>query len=159
MRLWSDGANSFIQSNGDENGLRIKSNGANKIFMESNVGIGTTELHNYRLAVNGDAIFTKIKVRLYNAWPDYVFRPSYKLPSLEQVAAYVNQHHHLPGVVSEAEVAKNGLDLAENQAALLRKIEELTLYVIDLQRQVNKQNATISKLRGKILNGKKSQSR
>jgi hypothetical protein len=101
-----------------------------------NVGIGTTSTQGYKLAVNGDAIFTKVKVKSYSTWPDYVFTPTYKLPSLNEVEALIIQYKHLPDVPSAQEVEKNGLDLGENQAVLLKKIEELTLYVIQLQKEI-----------------------
>lgn len=106
-----------------------------------NVGIGTTDTKGYKLAVNGEAIFTKAKVKPYENWPDYVFQTNYRLRPLSDVEQYIKQHHHLPGVPSAEEVEKNGLDLGDNQATLLKKIEELTLYAIeqnkkqDVQRQ------------------------
>lgn len=60
-------------------------------------------------------------------WPDYVFSKQYQLPSLTEVENYINQNSHLPGIPAAAEVEKKGLDVASNQAALLKKIEELTL--------------------------------
>jgi len=105
------------------------------------VAIGTTNTHGYKFAVNGDALFTKIKVKTYSAWPDYVFHKSYNLPTLKEVEQYIKKHQHLPNVPSANEVEKNGLDIADNQAMLLRKIEELTLYVIELDKKLEKQKA------------------
>lgn len=108
--------------------LRIMDNG--------NVGIGTSNTHNYKLAVNGSAIFTRAVVKLYTAWPDYVFETSYKLLTLQEVEQFVKQHKHLPGVPSAKEVEKNGVDLGANQSVLLQKIEELTLYLIAHQKEM-----------------------
>ncbi len=69
-------------------------------------------------------------------WADYVFSKYYQLPSLESIAAYIKANKHLPGIPSAAEVEKNGIDLGVNQARLLEKIEQLTLYTIELQKQV-----------------------
>lgn len=69
-------------------------------------------------------------------WPDYVFDPIYKLPSLSEVESYLKQNHHLPEVPSAETVKKEGINLGENQAVLLKKIEELTLYVIDLEKRI-----------------------
>lgn len=120
---------------------------------DGNIGIGTNDPKGYRLAVNGDAIFTKIKVKAYSTWPDYVFQKAYVLQPLCEVEQFIQQYQRLPGMPSAAEVEKNGIDLGDNQSALLRKIEELTLYVIDinkkneaLQKQVNDLNAAFVKM-------------
>ncbi|WP_121353939.1 hypothetical protein [Flavisolibacter nicotianae] len=116
------------------------------INSNGNVGIGMATLPaGYRLAVNGDAIFTKIKVKQYSAWPDYVFHPKYKLPTLSEVEAYIKMHNHLPDLASAAEIEKEGIDIGANQAALLRKIEELTLYLIDLKKTVDAQQTILRK--------------
>jgi hypothetical protein len=118
-------------------GLAIGS-GNNTEYMRfnanGNVGIGTDNPQS-KLAVNGDVFAKKIKVTL-SGWPDYVFDKQYKLPSLAEVEQYVNQHRHLPGVPSAAAVEKDGLDLGETQAVLLKKIEELTLYIIQQQKEI-----------------------
>jgi hypothetical protein len=109
--------------------MRIQGNG--------NVGIGTNA-PNAKLAVNGDVAAKKIKVT-QTGWPDYVFQTGYQLPSLVELEKYIQLHHHLPEVVSADEVEKNGLDLGNNQAALLQKIEELTLYAIEQNKQLMEQ--------------------
>lgn len=108
------------------------------ILANGNVGIGTIDPKGYRLAVNGDAIFTKIKVKQYSNWPDYVFASNYNLPTLAEVEKFIRDNSHLPGVPSAKEVEKNGLDLGDNQALLLKKIEELTLYMIELKKTNDK---------------------
>jgi hypothetical protein len=107
-------------------------------WIQGNVGIGTTNPQGYKLAVNGDAIFTKVKVKEYGSWADYVFEPNYKLPSLKEVEQFIKQHKHLPEVPSAGEVEKNGLDLGDNQAVLLKKIEELILYAIESDKKNKK---------------------
>lgn len=111
-------------------GLRVDKNG--------NVGIGTADTKGRKLAVNGDAIFTKIIVKQYSAWADYVFEASYDLRPLSEVERFIHQNKHLPDVPSAKEVARDGLDLGENQVVLLKKIEELTLYIIE-QEKANEQ--------------------
>jgi hypothetical protein len=71
-----------------------------------------------------------------NGWSDDVFCLSYRLRSLNEVEAYVNRHHHLPGVPSENEVLKNGQDIGEMNRILLEKVEELTLYLVEERKQV-----------------------
>jgi hypothetical protein len=109
------------------------------------VGIGTTDTKGYLLAVKGNAIFEKVKVQQYQNWPDHVFDPAYRLRTLHEVEQYIQQHHHLPEVPSAAEVNKNGIDVGDNQAVLLKKIEELTLYVIDLKKENERMNKKIEK--------------
>lgn len=98
----------------------------------------TSRIGTNALAVNGTAIFTKAKVELNSTWPDYVFDNEYELRSLSSLETYLNTYKHLPDVPTADEVAKGGIDLGENQAVLLKKIEELTLYVIEQGKQQEK---------------------
>jgi hypothetical protein len=101
------------------------------------VGLGTTTVPTgYLFAVNGKAIFNKVVVENYGNWADYVFQKDYVLPSLEDVEKYINQNQHLQGVPSACEVEKNGVDIEDNQVVLLKKVEELTLYVIDQNKKI-----------------------
>ena len=109
-----------------------------------NIGIGTNNTLGYKLAVNGAAIFTKVKVKTAGTWPDYVFKKGYKLPGLDELERYVLEHHHLPGIASEQEVQKDGIDVGDEQAALLKKVEELTLYLIGENRSLTEQNKQMS---------------
>ncbi len=68
-------------------------------------------------------------------WPDYVFNDDYALPTLPEVEAFVEEHHHLPGVPSANEVAANGIAVNEMIALHLEKIEQLTLYLIALEKE------------------------
>lgn len=92
----------------------------------------------YRLLVKGGMITEKIKVAVAGSsdWADYVFEPSYKLMPLNSVEAFVKENKHLPNVPSADEMVKNGLDVTQTTAKLMEKIEELTLYIIDLNKQV-----------------------
>ncbi|HVK97554.1 MAG TPA: hypothetical protein VM368_07050 [Flavisolibacter sp.] len=109
-----------------------------------NVGIGTSNPQT-KLAVNGDISSKKVKVT-QSGWPDYVFHKNYKLPSLSEVEKFIRKHNHLPGVASAKEIEDKGLDLGDSQAQLLKKIEELTLYVIDLKKQVDGQKKEIFRI-------------
>lgn len=114
--------------------LYVKSNG--------NVGIGTNTPQS-KLAVNGEIYCKRIKVTTAG-WPDYVFDPNYKLRPLNELDKFIQQHHHLPEVPSAKEVAEKGLELGANQAALLQKIEELTLYVIEQNKQLAAQQKLLN---------------
>lgn len=79
-------------------------------------------------------------------WSNCVFEKDYKLPTLQEVENHINEHKHLPDIPSEAEVNENGVSLSEMQAKLLQKIEELTLYTIELNKTVKEQGEKIQKL-------------
>ncbi|HVX25483.1 MAG TPA: hypothetical protein VHB70_04020 [Parafilimonas sp.] len=99
-----------------------------------NVGIGTTAPQ-YTLSVNG-TIQAK-EVRVETGWSDFVFDKNYKLRSLNEVEKYINQNHHLPDIPSASDIQKNGLAVADVQTKMMQKIEELTLYIIQLQKEID----------------------
>jgi len=115
-----------------------------------NIAIGTNNPQGYKLAVNGTGIFTKIVAKAQSNWPDYVFDRSYHLPSLQDLAEYIKTHHHLPDVTPEAEITTNGIDLGAEQATLLKKVEELTLYVLQQQKELEEVKAENKRLAAKI---------
>lgn len=102
-----------------------------------NVGIGT-ENPDAKLAVNGTIHSQEVKVDLNFPAPDYVFANDYNLRSLQEVENYVNQNSHLPEIPSAKEFEKNGIQLAEMNMALLKKVEELTLYAIEQDKKTDK---------------------
>ena len=99
------------------------------------VGIGTTNTDGYKLAVNGIIRAKEIKVE--SDWADFVFKKDYTLPTLREVKKHIEEKGTLPGVPSESDVKTNGVNLGEINALLLQKIEELTLYIIKLQEEVD----------------------
>jgi hypothetical protein len=119
-------ATDFGAISGYQDRIVIKQNG--------NVGIGTIN-PTYKLAVNG-TIRTK-EVIVETGWADYVFEKDYKLPSLKEVEQYIKNNKHLPEIPSAQEIQKNGLSVGEVQTKMMQKIEELTLYVIELQKQID----------------------
>ena len=106
------------------------------VRMDGNVGIGTTNPGSYKLAVNGIILAEQVRVTNNVPSSDYVFEADYPLPSLGQVEDYIKQHKHLPEVPSAKEFAKEGYLLNEMDDLLLRKVEELTLYVIEQQKEI-----------------------
>ncbi len=92
----------------------------------------------YSLYVGQGLLAEKVKVAIKNTddWSDKVFAPGYRLAPLGEVAQYIQQHQHLPGIASAEEMVKEGIDVAQMNAKLLEKIEELTLYVVTLHNEV-----------------------
>ena len=115
------------------------------IAPDGNVGIGITS-PNEKLAVNGKIRAREVKVEPTNNWPDYVFEDSYKPMSLAEISTFVKQHKHLPEVPSAKEVAQNGLELGEMNKVLLKKVEELTLHLIEKDKQLAETNQKVDKL-------------
>jgi hypothetical protein len=133
--------------------LSFKSNGdvilaSNKNALNGNVGIGTTTPRE-KLSVNGNIRAKEVKVETQN-WPDYVFKSDYSLPSLEATEQHIKEKGHLPGIPSAAEVKADGVEVGEMNAKLLKKIEELTLYLIEQKKELVKQSKEIQDLKSKI---------
>jgi len=116
-----------------EQGFSFKSIGGGSC----NVGIGTSDTKGYRLAVAGNMVAESVAVKLQGTWPDYVFAKDYQLPSLSETEKHINEKGHLPGIPTAQEVKANGINVGEMNAKLLKKIEELTLYLIGLDKKVN----------------------
>lgn len=107
-----------------------------------------TDCSNYRLFVKDGIKTEKIKVEFAsaNGWADYVFSDDYKLLPLHEVKKFITQNKHLPEIPSADEVVKNGVELKEMNVLLLKKIEELTLHLIDLNEKLEKQDKKIQQL-------------
>ncbi|OKS87286.1 hypothetical protein [Mucilaginibacter polytrichastri] len=115
-----------------------------------NISLNTIDNKGYKLAVNGSAIATSVTVKLYDQWSDYVFDKEYDLATLKDVKSYINKHHHLSEIPSADEVARDGVNLGEMNAKLLKKIEELTLYLIEKDKQLNDQQDQLNKIKNKL---------
>jgi hypothetical protein len=111
-----------------------------------NVGIGTTDPGSFKLAVNGKTWSTEVQVAVTRP-PDYVFEPTYDLKPLAEIETYIKENKHLPEVPSAKEMEKNGVQLGEMNMLLLKKVEELTLYVIEQQKENTKQADEIKELK------------
>lgn len=118
----------------------------NKTFViaDNKIGMGTDDILNcsscadYRLFVKDGIRTEKIKVDIAanNGWADYVFEPDYNLMPLKEVEQFIKQNGHLPEVPTTAEAIANGIELKEMNILLLKKVEELTLYSIELQKRI-----------------------
>jgi len=111
---------------GNQDCITIASNG--------NVGIGTVAVTGARLAVAGQVLATQVKVQAQSNWPDYVFEENYDLMSIDELGQYVKSQKHLPGLPSALDLEKaEGVELGEMQRLTIEKVEELTLYILELK--------------------------
>jgi len=144
VRLQGNWAGGFSDGKG---GVYFGPNGVDQHVMlnNGNVGIGTINPQ-AKLAVEGNIVAKEIKVKTDIAVPDYVFEPGYEILSLEETESYIRAHKHLPEVPSAVIIATEGLDLAEMNLILLKKVEELTLHLIEKDKELKKVNARLDKL-------------
>ena len=129
----SAGLGTFTNTN-----MRIFANGISAIFIGSgtnNVGIGI-DFPTNKLEVNGTIRSKEIIVETIN-WPDYVFDKNYKLPLLSDVEKFILQNKHLSNISSAEEIEAKGLHVGDNQKRMMEKIEELTLYIIRQQKEID----------------------
>lgn len=111
---------------------------SSNITLSGKIGINTTNNANgYALAVDGGILSNKVYIKEVNQWPDHVFSEDYLLMDLHELKTFLNDHKHLPGVPSQAEVIDNGYDVNEMQQILLEKIEEMTRYILYLQDEID----------------------
>jgi hypothetical protein len=144
VKLGHNGTNGFLETGGNANTkLQVNMQSAKTvqfggdILVANHIGVGTTNFfegnREYKLNVNGQ-IRAKA-AHVYPAWADYVFESDYQLMPLDAVKEYISQNGHLPGVPSADEVSLDGIDLGEMQAKTLEKVEELTLYLLEMKQE------------------------
>ena len=137
-------------------GLWVDANGAAynyaAIFNSGNVGIGTTT-PDYKLDVKGTIRAEEVKVE--TGWPDFVFEKDYNLQNLNQVETYIKENKHLPDIPSAKQVKKDGLSMAEMMKKQMQKIEELTLYLIEMKKENENQSKKIVALEKELSGIKK----
>lgn len=128
-------------SNNDNGKFIIRNNGFDRMWVDSagNVAIGTSYkvANGYKLSVNGKIMSEEVRVQMDADWPDYVFDKNYKLMPMEELENYISHHKRLPGFASAAEVKANGIDLGLTNKQLLEKVEELTLYLLILKKEID----------------------
>lgn len=112
-------------------------NGNVYVTNELRIGSGAiTGATGYKVAIDGKVIAEELRINLSNAWPDYVFDSSYDLMPLDQLESAINENKHLPGIPSAEDVQNNGLIVGEMQTKMMEKIEELTLYILELNKEL-----------------------
>ncbi len=126
------------ESPGGGTGNPVWSESGSVASYTGNVAVGSTSVPmGYKMAVDGKLITEEVRVELSDTWPDYVFEKDYQLPSLEEIKKHIEEKGHLPNMPSAKEVEANGIELGEMNRLLLEKIEELTLHVIFLKKEIN----------------------
>jgi hypothetical protein len=147
----SDVDKGFVQLSGDNirigtNGgntagkFVIRTNGGDRFFVDGNgnVNIGSqTDAPGYLLRVDGKMICEEVKVKLSSAWPDYVFEDKHQLMPIGELTQFIRQNKHLPNIPSAKEIETNGIQVGDMQKRMMEKIEELTIYIISLQQQID----------------------
>ncbi|MBV6640773.1 MAG: hypothetical protein KI791_08645 [Cyclobacteriaceae bacterium] len=122
-------------------------NGNDISYGAGNVSIGNATIPaGYQFSVDGRGIFEEVVVKLSESWPDYVFEDVYVLKPLDELEVFISEHKHLPEIPSAGEIDQDGVSLGAMNALLLKKIEELTLYTINQQKQLDKQAKQIELL-------------
>jgi len=124
---------------------------------DGSVGIGTTSTGGYKLKVNGKINCTELVVSLSGReergedeeieWPDYVFAEDYNLRDLDEVASFIQKNRRLPEMPSAADVAEKGINIGEVNALLLKKVEELTLYILQQNDDIQSLKAEVQSLK------------
>ncbi len=130
----------------------IKTGGTDRLhinYSTGNVGIGTTNPGTYKLAVNGTVKVKEI-VASTQGWPDFVFDENYQPTQLAELEQFIKANKHLPDLPSAKEINDNGVQLGEMQAKLLQKFEEMTLYMIELQKQNEALKQNVAELKRMI---------
>lgn len=126
---------------------------ANDVSMNAKVSINTSDRfgdgYEYALAVSGGILTTGVLVKEVTEWYDFVFDENYKLKTLTDLETFISTNGHLPDMPSENEVLDKGYDMVEMDGLLLKKIEELTLYTIELNKMLAEQQRIIERLESK----------
>lgn len=126
----------------------LKITGTANSFVSGSLGVGTTTTGIHKLAVEGSVGAREVKVQAIG-WADFVFKNDYNLPTLAEVEKHIKEKGHLENIPNEKEVLENGINLGEMNSRLLQKIEELTLYMIEMKKEIERQNEEIEKLKFK----------
>ena len=139
FRVQVSGSTKFlVQSNGGASVGSLTTAPTNGLYVSGDVRIGSaTAATGYKMSVDGKIMCEELKVQL-SPWPDYVFAETYSLKTLEEVESFIQINNHLPNIPPATQIESEGLNVGEMQGRMMEKIEELTLYVIELNK-INKE--------------------
>jgi|GEM_PF-2024308 len=144
MAVQINGASKFkVNPNGSVSIGGVSLGAENGLYVNGQVSIGTAvPATGYALSVDGKIMCEEIRVELQGNWPDYVFADDYKLLTIKEMAKHIAQYNHLPGVPSADEMEQTGgVDIGTMQIKMMEKIEELSLYIIQLEKKIEKLEA------------------
>ena len=128
----------FKVSNGGN--LVINSKGGNILMLKNSTGLKVLQL-------DGSGLLRTREIKVDEAsWPDFVFEKTYSIMPLAEVENYINSNKHLPNIPSAIEIKSNGLSLGKMQNLHMQKIEELTIYTIEQDKQITELENTVGKL-------------
>ena len=126
-----------------DKGMTFLSQNDKMVFDANNVDV------NAKLSVSGGILTSEVLVKEVSEWYDHVFEDDYHLKPIADLETYINENGHLPDIPSEKIVLNEGYALVEMDGLLLKKIEELTLYIIELHKQLECQHKIIEGLQSK----------
>ncbi len=127
----------------------------NELTIDGKLNIGTNATNDYQLAVDGTIGTKELKVRS-QIGADFVFEDDYSLMPIEELEEFVKSNKHLPEVAPAKKMEEDGVRQSEMNQKLLQKVEELTLYLIDQNKQLKNQNEKIEALQKEIESMKKA---
>jgi len=138
---------------GEENEMELWGKSTNSTFgphmiverNSGNMSIGNTKASAHRLSVDGKIACEELRVEDSGDWPDYVFDKDYNLHTLSALEKYIEENNHLPDIPSAETINGNGFDTGDMIERLLRKVEELTLYTIKQQREIDELRLHLNK--------------
>jgi len=147
----------LARNNGAGNDLFIQNDGGNVLMCSSELGgvgigliAGTSLANGYIFCVDGKIIAEEMRIQNSTNWPDYVFENKYNLMPLDELKASIEVNKHLPNIPSAAEVENNGILVGDMQKKMMEKIEELTLYILDLNAANKKLQQDVDLLKAKM---------
>ncbi len=156
--IWAEATSGYLLFgvNGASKGIAYSAmhiDAAKTTRFYGNVGIGTSNMaipSGYKFAVDGKIICEEVRVDISDNWADFVFEDDYHLMPLQELDSYIQENKHLPEIPTSEEVQENGISVGEMNAKLLQKIEELTLYVIELSNENKEQKQVNVELKNEI---------
>ena len=152
--------NTFIHLRDESHGIEVDNEGNmtikskigsvnSKLLLQGRVEVNTNSTNtSYSLCVKGGILTDKINIMHSSHWPDYVFSSDYLLMPLSDLKVFITEKHHLPEVPSENDIKTEGVEIGDMQGILLKKIEEMTLYILQQQEQIDKLEQRIEELEG-----------
>lgn len=147
----ASGSNFQLATNAENDfgSMEFRTNGSSRMWIDANGNVSVSAsgavATGYKFNVDGKIMCEELKVQL-SPWPDYVFKPEYTLKPLAEVKAFIQENHRLPGIPAASAVESEGLNVGEMQKMMMEKIEELTLYILELDARNQMLTERISEL-------------